>query len=88
MAMMRAPDQRRYVTTTEGMSGHFAVLLWWNDKSEQLGGFWEPWNTGAGRYPDQASAEEEAQFMARDEKLLYVRRGDPLPVSLIPKERS
>jgi len=88
---MRAPDQRHYVTTTEGMSGHFAVLLWWNDEPQQLqqlNGFWEPWSTGAGRYPDQESAEEEAQFIARDEELFYVRGGDPLPEPLISKERS
>ena len=39
-----------FITTTSGMSGHFAVMLWWNPDME---GFWEPYDTGIGRYLNQ-----------------------------------
>jgi hypothetical protein len=43
------------------MSGWFAVHMGWNSEH---GGFWEPWVTGTGRYPDRAGAEEEAREWA------------------------
>jgi hypothetical protein len=50
-----------YITVTSGMSGWFAVHMGWNSEH---GGFWEPWVTGSGRYPDRAGAEEEAKDWA------------------------
>lgn len=62
-------DRKSYVTTTEGMSGHFAVILWWNP---DMGGFWEPWNTGIGRYKTAPEAAQEAKEIAEMEGLGYL----------------
>lgn len=56
-----------FITTTNGMSGTFAVKLWWNPD-----GFWEPWNTGHGRYGTIAEAEDEAQGWAEADELPYL----------------
>ena len=63
----------RYVTVTHGMSGFFAVLVWWN---AELGdgpddGFWEPWNTGIGRYKTSHEAAVEAEQWAEAEELPF-----------------
>ena len=63
----------RYVTTTEGASGHFAVLVWWNP---EMGGFWEPWDTGFGRYASLEDAVEEAKQWAEEERLPFVPQDD------------
>lgn len=55
-----------YITTTHGLSGHFAVMVWWNPE-----GFWEPWNTAAGRYETRAEAEADAKEWAQAEGLEY-----------------
>jgi hypothetical protein len=57
-----------YITVTEGMSGHFAVMVAWNS---DLGGFYEPWETGVGRYATKQEAELEAQQWAADEEVEY-----------------
>lgn len=64
----RPPD---YITVTRGISGFFAVQMTWNDKSIQLGGFWEPWTTGFGRYHERSAAVEEAKVWAEAEGLEY-----------------
>jgi len=51
------------------MSGHFAVLMWWNPDH---GGFWEPWNTGFGRYATKEEARVEAREWAEAEEVRYV----------------
>ncbi len=70
VATPKAKDQRHapYVTVTHGMSGYFAVMLWWNPET---GGFYEPWNTGVGRYPTRAEAETEAAQWAEAEGVEY-----------------
>ena len=60
-----------YITVTSGMAGYFAVMLWWNDREPGLSGFWEPYETGIGRYKDRAGAEREAQQWAEAEGLVY-----------------
>lgn len=65
----RAEKRAPYITVTHGMSGYFAVMLWWNT---DMGGFYEPWDTGIGRYPTEAEAEAEAEQWADEEELLYV----------------
>lgn len=54
----------KFVSVTRGMSGHFAVIYWWN---QEQGGFWEPWDTGIGRYATEAEAREEAAELACEE---------------------
>ncbi len=66
----RAPPRAKHVTITKGMSGHFAVIVWWNP---DMGGFWEPWDTGIGRYATEAEAYGEAEFIAKEEGLPLVR---------------
>lgn len=61
-------EHEAYITTTFGMSGYFAVMYWWNPES---GGFWEPYNTGFGRYKTKEKAVEEAKQWAEAEDLQY-----------------
>jgi hypothetical protein len=64
--MNETPALNDYITTTSGISGHFAVHVWWNPE-----GFWEPYNTGIGRYATNAEAVEEAKAWAESEGLQY-----------------
>lgn len=57
-----------YITITKGMSGWFAVKMWWNP---EMGGFWEPDSTGYGRYEFKQSAIQEAKEWAVNEGLEY-----------------
>lgn len=57
-----------YVTVGEGMGGWYAVLCSW---SNEHGGFYEPWNTGVGRYPERDGAVKEAKSWAADEGVDY-----------------
>lgn len=70
-AILTEQDDKRkaYVTVTYGISGYFAVLMWWNP---ELDGFWEPWNTGFGRYKFRDDAVEEAKYWADAEELEYI----------------
>lgn len=55
-------------------SGWAAVHYWWNDKEDFLKpgqGFWEPYNTGIGRYATQAEADEEAKSWAENEGIRH-----------------
>lgn len=75
LAKIDAPT--KHVDVTEGMSGHFAVIIWWNP---DMGGFWEPWDTGEGRYATATEAYLEAKAIGE---------ADGLPVRLRPElERS
>lgn len=61
----------RYIThTTERSVGgaFFAVHVWWNP---EMGGFWEPWETGVGRYRRMEDAADEARAWAIDKGLPY-----------------
>lgn len=49
-----------FITVTEGMSGFFAVHMWLNEE-EDFGPFWEPYDTGYGRYNTREEAEREAR---------------------------
>jgi hypothetical protein len=51
------PKHPPYISVTEGMSGHFAVCLWWNPD-----GFWEPWDT----YPARRATKDEAIADAKE----------------------
>ena len=61
-----APKEKPcYVTTTKG-SAWFAVMVWWNPE-----GFWEPLETGLGRYATQEEAAVEGEEWAEDEWLEF-----------------
>lgn len=57
-----------HVTTTQGMRGHFAVLLWWNP---DMGGFPEPWQSGDGSYKTSAEAAVEGKAWAEAEEIPF-----------------
>ena len=66
-----ATKPKPYITVTSGMSGNFAVMLWWNDEDKNLGGFWEPYLTGIGRYKNVADAIAEGRQWAEAEELEF-----------------
>ncbi len=57
------PAGYRCWTTHQGMSGWKAVSYWWNPE-----GFWEPYDTGVGRYEKRKSAYQEAEEQARHQE--------------------
>lgn len=57
----------KYITTTSGMSGYFAVIIWWNPDP----GFWEPYQTGIGRYATREEAIVEAKQWAESMRIKY-----------------
>lgn len=59
-------SNQSFITTSHGMSGHFAVLISWNPE-----GFHEPEQTGLGRYCTKEEAEIEAQEWAESEDLEF-----------------
>lgn len=62
-----------YITVTSGMAGWFAVLMWWNPEEHFSNGdgFWEPWETGFGRYGTKEEAIAEAKAWAESEEMEY-----------------
>lgn len=67
-----------YITLSKGVgSGWFAVKMWWNPDH---GGFWEPYQTGFGRFQGGEEAiglaEEEALVWAEAEGIEYKRPSD------------
>lgn len=52
-----------FITVTEGMSGYFAVHMWLNNE-EDFGPFWEPYDSGFGRYATKEEAIAEAMAWA------------------------
>jgi hypothetical protein len=54
-----------FITITEGMSGFFAVHMWLNEE-EDFGPFWEPYDTGFGRYATREEAEVEAKSWSQE----------------------
>lgn len=61
---------KEFITVTEGMSGFFAVHMWLNEE-EDFGSFWEPYDTGIGRYSTRESAELEARQWAEETGMEY-----------------
>lgn len=61
-------DRSNYVTTTHGGAGWFAVQMWWNP---EMNGFWEPWQTGIGRYVTREEAVAEGRDWAEVEGLEF-----------------
>lgn len=59
-----------YITVTSGMSGYFAVKMWLNAEDYEFP-FWEPYETGVGRYLNKDLAIEEAKAWAIEEELEF-----------------
>lgn len=68
MSAVIQESKKSFISVTSGMSGHFAVMYWWNP---DLGGFWEPWETGMGRYATKEEAEAEGRWWAESEELEF-----------------
>lgn len=69
-------DTSNFITVTEGQAW-FAVMYWWNTTEDFLKpgeGFWEPWETGFGRYATPEQAAIEAQAWAIETGTRYVER--------------
>jgi len=70
---MSEQDRRPFITTTKGMAGWFAVHMWWNDTGEHgLAGFWEPYESGVGRYLTEVEAEVEGRAWAAADEIRYL----------------
>lgn len=54
-----------FITVTEGMNGYFAVHMWLNNE-EDFGPFWEPYDSGFGRYATKEEAIAEAMAWANE----------------------
>lgn len=70
---MRIEDLKpgdHWITTTEGMSGHFAVEMWLNNEDPDMI-FPEPYETGIGRYRTKPEAIAEAVTWSNSENLPY-----------------
>ncbi len=61
-------DTKNYITVTNGMSGWFAVEVWWNP---EMDGFWEPYDTGYGRYATKEEAVAEGKVWAENEGMEF-----------------
>ena len=61
---------KNFITVTQGMSGWFAVHMWLNEE-EDFGPFWEPYDTGIGRYATREAAELEARQWAEETGMDY-----------------
>lgn len=68
-----AVDGQAHLTITRGMAGWFAVHVWFNP---ELGGFWEPYNTGIGRYETRQEAYDEAKCWSDSDELPLVIEKD------------
>ncbi len=69
-------DTSNFITVTKGQAW-FAVEMWWNTVEDFLPpgeGFWEPLQTGNGRYATPEEAAVEAQAWAIETRTLYVER--------------
>ena len=67
-------DTSTFITVTKGQQW-FAVEMWWNTEEDFLQpgeGFWEPWQTGMGRYDTAEAAAQEAQAWALETGTCYV----------------
>lgn len=64
--------ETRFITVQDLGSG-FAAVCWWLNTEDFPGeAFWEPWQTGTGRYLTEGEAAEEALGWAWSEELEYV----------------
>lgn len=69
----------RFIIVERLGSGFAAVCYWQNKDEPELGPFWEPWQTGIGRYTNEEEAEEEAMNWAFAEDIKYIPRGEAQP---------
>lgn len=62
-------SRENFITVTQGISGWFAVMFWWNP---EMDGFWEPYDTGIGRYENKDQAVAEGLAWSDEVELEFV----------------
>ena len=70
-AAVTQEDHSPFITAYLSISGWTAVQMHWNTEPE-LGGFWEPWQTGFGKYDTREQAEIEGRQWAEDEGCRFI----------------
>jgi hypothetical protein len=68
--------QTRFVTVQLLGSGYAAVMMWLNTEDIPGEVFWEPWQTGIGRYLTAEEAEREALDWAWGEDSAFIAASD------------
>jgi hypothetical protein len=63
-------DCASFITVYKPIAGWKAVQYWWNPDPD-LGGFWEPWQTGICAFNTEQSAIDDALFWAEMEDLPF-----------------
>lgn len=58
-----------FITVYKPIAGWKAVQYWWNP---EMGGFWEPWQTGAFAWNTKEEAELDAKLWAEAEDVPYI----------------
>lgn len=61
-------DKKPYITVYQPMCGWNSVHVWWNP---DMGGFWEPYQTGFGPYQTREMAVEDGRAWAEAEGLEF-----------------
>jgi hypothetical protein len=61
-------EHKSFITVYKPIAGWKAVQYWWNP---DLGGFWEPWQTGFCAFNTEQSAIDDALFWAEMEDLPF-----------------
>lgn len=73
---------KSFVTVYKPIAGWKAVQYWWNP---DMGGFWEPWQTGSFAYATKEEAVEDALCWAEAEEIPFYVEGYSVPTHE-PKE--
>jgi hypothetical protein len=63
---------KRFISVYQPIAGWKAVEYWWNSDMADIGGFWEPWETGFCSYASRDEAIVEATMWAKSENLPLV----------------
>ena len=58
-----------FITVYKPIAGWKAVQYWWNP---EMGGFWEPWQTGPCAWDTKKEAELDAKMWAEAEEIPYL----------------
>ncbi len=60
--------KKPYISVYNPIAGWKAIMYWWNP---ELGGYWEPYQTGMFAHKTRASAVIDAKLWAAAEELEY-----------------
>lgn len=85
-ARVTQDDHSPFITAYKSIGGWKACAMWWNP---DIGGFWEPENTGVGAYRTRREANAEARDWAEDEGVRFIEaiHGDDFPAGKEVKDK-